>query len=168
MDQRPWGGSMDIDKIFSDKYGKDLMSLHKMIVELEQIEIVRQRSGMPSWKSEKKYQEFFSRVKEPVAIVQNGMIIRANGPTAKITDRSLEEIIGTPFSEFVHPSEISRLKKHYESRIAGSEAPIVYKTIVKHKDGSNVYVKVKVGVITYRSEPAIFVIVEKDPDEEKT
>ena len=25
---------MDIDKIFSDKYGKDLMALHKLIVEL--------------------------------------------------------------------------------------------------------------------------------------
>ncbi|MGD9345784.1 MAG: PAS domain S-box protein [Candidatus Aminicenantes bacterium] len=157
---------MDIDRIFSDKYGKDLMEIHRLIVELEQIEIVKQRSGMPSWKSEKKYQEFFSRVKEAVAIVQDGMIVRANEQIAKITDRSLEEITGVPFSEFVHPSEISRIKKHYDSRIAGSEAPIVYKTVVKHKDGSNVHIKVRAGVITYRNEPAIFVIVDKDPDEE--
>jgi len=159
---------MDIDKIFSDKYGKDLMELHKLIVELEQIEIVRQRSGMPSWKSEKKYQDFFSRIEDAVAIVQDGKIVRANEHIAKMTDRTLEEIIGTSFSEFVHPSEIARLKKHYDSRIAGSEAPIVYKTVVKHKNGSNLHVKVKVGVITYRNEPAIFVIVEKDPDEENT
>jgi PAS domain S-box-containing protein len=161
--QRSWGGSMDADKIFSDKYGKDLMELHKLMVELEQIEIERQRSGIPHWKIEKKYQEFFSRIKEPVAIVQDGLIVKANEQIAKITDRSIEEITGTPFSQFVHPSEMSRLKKNYDSRIAGSEAPIVYKTVIKHKDGSNIYIKVKVGVITYRDKPAIFVIVEKDP-----
>ncbi len=141
------------------------MELHKLMVELEQIEIERQRSGKPHWKSEKKYQEFFSRVKEAVAIVQDGIIIRANESIAEIAGHSLEEIKGTAFSQYVHPSEMSRLQKNYDIRIAGSEAPIVYKTIVKHKNGSNVYIHVKVGVITYRDKPAIFAIVEKDSDQ---
>lgn len=142
------------------------MELHRLMVELEQIEIVRQRSGMPHWKTEKKYREFFSRIKEAVAIVQNGIIIRANEQMAEITGRSAEEIIGSSFSEYAHPSEMPRLQKNYDMRIAGSEAPIVYKTIVKHKDGRNVTVNVKVGVITYWDKPAVFVIVDKDPDQE--
>lgn len=153
---------MDINKIFSDKYGKDLMGLHALLVELEQIEIERQRSGQPYWKSEKKYQEFFSRVKEAVAIVQDGIIIRANDQIAGITGHAAEEIKGTPFSQYVHPSELSRIQKNYDKRIAGNEAPIVYKTIIKHKNGSNVSIDIKVGVITYRNEPAIFAIAETD------
>jgi PAS domain S-box-containing protein len=157
---------MDTSNFFNDRYGKDLMELHKLMVELEQIEIVRQRSGIPHWKTEKKYQEFFSRGKKAVTIVQNGIIIRANEQIAEITGHSLEEIIGTAFSQHVHPSELPRLQKYYDSRIAGSEVPIVYKTIVKHKDGGNIYIDIKAGVITYGYEPAIFAIVEKDSDQE--
>lgn len=157
---------MNINKIFADKYAKDLMGLHKLMVELEQIEIERQRTGQPQWKTEKKYHEFFSRIKEALVIVQNGIIIRANEQIAEISGHSVEEIIGSPFSEYVHPSEMPRLQKNYDSRIAGIEAPIVYKTIIKHKDGSNVYINAKVGVITYKDEAAIFAIVEKDSGQE--
>ena len=158
---------MDTDKIFSDKYGKDLMGLHKLIVELEQIDITRQRSGKPHWKTEKEYREFFAKQTEAMGIVQDGIIVRANSQLSEMMGYSLEEFIGVPFSLLIHPSELPRVQKNYDNRIEGKEAPIIYKTIAKHKDGSNVYVKVKAGSITYWEKPAIFVITEIDPDLKK-
>ena len=156
---------MDSDKIFSDRYGKDLMELHKLIVELEQIEIERQRSGKPHWKTEKEYREFFGKQKKAVGIVQNGIMVRANNQLSEMLGHSLEEYMGTPFSQHIHPSELPRVQKNYKNRIKGKEAPVIYKTIALHKDGSSVHVNVKVGPITYWEKPAIFVITELDPDQ---
>ena len=153
---------MDADKIFSDKYGKDLIELHNLMVELEQIEIARQRSGKPHWKTEKEYREFFAKQTKAVAIVQNDMIVRANSLLAEMMGYSVEEYIGTPFSQHIHPSELLRVRRNYENRIEGKEAPIIYKTIAQHKEGSSVYVMVKVGPVTYWEKPAIFVIAEID------
>jgi PAS domain S-box-containing protein len=167
MGWRLWGGSMDSDKIFSDKYGKDLMGLHKLMVELEQIEIRRQRSGIPHWKTEKEYRDFFAKQTAAVAILQNDIIVRANSTLAEMLGYSLEEFIGTPFVGFIHPSELQRVQKNYKDRIEGKEAPIIYKTIAQGKDGKIVYVNVKVGAITYQEKPAIFVIGEIDPDQKR-
>ena len=159
---------MDADRIFSDKYGKDLMTLHKLMVELEQIEITRQRSGRPHWKTEKEYREFFARQTEAVAIVQNGIIARANSQLADMLGYSEEEFIGIPFSQLIHPSELPRVQKNYEKRIEGKEAPIIYKTIARHKDGGSVYIAVKAGSITYWEKPAIFVITQIEQDKNVT
>jgi hypothetical protein len=53
--------------------------------------------------------------------------------------------------------------KNYEDRIEGREAPIIYKTIVQHKDGNSIYITVKAGPITYMEKPASFIMTKKDP-----
>lgn len=156
---------MDANKIFTDKYGKDLMELHKLMVELEQIDIVRQRSGKPHWKAEKEYRDFFAKQTKAVAIVQNGVFVRANTQISEMIGCSPEEIIGSPFGQYIHPSERQRVQKNYENRIEGKEAPIIYKTIAQHKDGRNIYVILKAGAITFWEKPAIFLIAEIDPDQ---
>jgi PAS domain S-box-containing protein len=164
MGQRPLGGSMNADKIFSDKYHKDLMELHKLMVELEKIEIVRQRSGKPQWKTEKEYRDFFSRQTEVMGIVQDGMVVRLNPQVSEIIGYSPDEIVGIPFAKFIHPSELQRVQKYHIDRVEGKEAPIIYKTIVQHKDGRNINVIIKAGPINYLEKPASFIIAEIDAD----
>jgi PAS domain S-box-containing protein len=156
---------MDPEKIFSDRYGKDLMELHKLMVELEQIEISRQRSGKPHWKTEKAYRDFFARQTQFVGIIQDGKVVRLNPQISEMIGYTPDEIIGIPFEKFIHPSELHRVQKNYEDRIAGKEAPIIYRTIVQHKDGRSVYVTIKAGPITYMEKPASFIIAEIDPDQ---
>jgi PAS domain S-box-containing protein len=156
---------MDSDKIFSDKYSKDLMGLHRLMVELEQIEIRRLRSGMPHWKTEKEYRDFFARQTQIVGIIQNGTVVRINSQISEMIGYSPEEVIGIPFAQFIHPSELKRVQKNYEARIDGKESPIIYKTIVHHKDGRSVNIIIKAGQITYLEKPASFVIAEKDLDQ---
>ena len=158
---------MDSDKIFSDKYGKDIMELHKLMVELEQIEIVRQRSGKPHWKTEKEYRDFFAKQTQAMGIVQNGIVVRINPQITEMIGYSQDKIVGAPFAEFIHPSEVPRVVKNYENRIAGKDAPIIYKTIIQHKDGRSIYVIFKAGQITYFDIPASFFIVELDPDQKE-
>jgi PAS domain S-box-containing protein len=95
------------------------------------------------------------------------MIVRANSHLSKMMGYTVEEYMGTPFNQHIHPSELPRVQKNYKNRIDGKEAPIIYKTIAQHKNGSSVYVMVKVGSITYWEKPAIFVITEIDPNHKK-
>jgi PAS domain S-box-containing protein len=156
---------MDSDKIFSDKYGKNIMELHKLMVELEQIEIKRLRSGMPQWKTEKEYRGFFARQTKVVGIIQAGSVVRINPQISEMIGYSPDEILGVPFEKFIHPSELQRVLNNYKNRVEGKEAPIIYKTIVRHKDGSSVYLNIKAGPITYFEKPASFIIAEIDPDQ---
>ncbi len=147
-----------------DKYYQELLELHKLMAELEQIEMAMQQSGKQPWKTEKEYQAFFDRAKEGMILLQNERIVHVNTPISDIIGCSPEEIIGTPFIQYIHTSELPRVKKNYKNRIEGKDAPIIYRTMVNHKSGKGIYVMAKVGAITYREKPAIFVVVEEITD----
>ena len=143
------------------KLEKDLLDLHERIVALEKIEIERQRTGKPHWKTEKEYRSFFKLAKEGMAIVQDGIVVRANSSISQIVGYSPEELIGTPFNQYIHPDELPKVTEYYKERIAGKEAPIIYKLRVLHKDGRDVEIETKMGVITYNEKPADFALVSK-------
>jgi PAS domain S-box-containing protein len=143
------------------KLEKDLLDLHERIVALEKIEIERQRTGKPHWKTEKEYRSFFQQAKEGMAIVQDGIVIRANSTISQIVGYSPEELIGTPFNQYIHPDELPKVTEYYKERIAGKDAPIIYKLRVMHKDGSEIEIETKMGIVTYNEKAADFAMVNK-------
>lgn len=155
---------MNKESQVKDMYYQELLELHKLMTELEQIEIAMQHSGKQPWKTEKAYQAFFDRAKVGMILVQNERVIFANTPLSDIIGYSPEEIIGNSVMNYIHPSELARVKKNYTNRIKGKEAPIIYKTMLTHKDGRCVYVMAKVAAIIYREKPAIFGLVEEIND----
>jgi PAS domain S-box-containing protein len=158
------GGYMNKESLVKDKYYQELLDLHKLMAELEQIEMAMQHSGKQPWKTEKEYQAFFDRAKTGMVLVQNERIIHTNTPLSDLIGHSPEELVGTSFLKYIHPSELPRVKKNYNNRIEGKEAPIIYKTMLAHKSGRGVYVMAKVGAVIYREKQAIFAVVEETTD----
>lgn len=150
-----------LEEDFVKKHEKDLIELHERMVELEKLEIERQRTGKPHWKIESEYQSIFQLSKDAMAIVQDGMIIRVNSAISQVVGYSPEDLIGTPFTQYIHSDELWKVIEYYNKRIAGKEAPIIYRTRVKHKDDSYIEIETRVGVITYQEKPADFAIVSK-------
>jgi PAS domain S-box-containing protein len=155
---------MNNEGLVKDKYYQELLELHKLMAELEQIEMAMQQSGKQPWKTEKEYQAFFDRANVGMILVQNERIIHTNAPISDLLGYSPEELVGTPFMKYIHPSELPRVKKNYNNRIKGKEAPIIYKTMLTHKSGRGVYVMAKVGAVIYREKPAIFGVLEETSD----
>lgn len=155
---------MNNEGIVKDKYYQELLELHKLMAELEQIEMAMQQSGKQPWKTEKEYKAFFDRAKEGMFLIQNERIIHVNTPLSDIIGYSPEEIIGNPLMHYVHPSERPRVKKMYTDRINGKDAPIIYKTMALHKSGRGIYVMAKAGAVMYREKPAIFGVLEETTD----
>jgi PAS domain S-box-containing protein len=158
------GGYMNNESVVKDKYYQELLELHKLMAELEQIEMAMQQSGKQPWKTEREYQAFFDRAKVGMVLIQNERVIHTNTPLSDIIGYIPEEITGTPFMQYIHPSETSRVRKNYNQRIKGQEAPIIYKTMLTHKSGRGIYVMAKVAAVIYRENPAIFAAIEEATD----
>jgi PAS domain S-box-containing protein len=146
---------------FVKKLEKDLMELHEHMIALEKIEIKRKRTRIPHREIEQEYMSFFQQAELGLAIVQNGVVVRANSPTANILGYSPEELMGTPFKQYIHPEDLPKVATYYNERLAGKEVPIIYRLRVKHKDGSDVEIETKMGVIPYNDQPADFAIICK-------
>ena len=155
---------MNNEDLVDDKYYQELLELHKLMAEMEQIEMAMQHSGKQPWKTEKEYQAFFDRAKTGMVLIQNERIIHVNTLTSDLLGYGPEELVGTQFLKYIHPSELPRVKKNYNNRIKGEEAPIIYKTMLIHKSGKGVYVMAKMGAVIYREKPAIFGVIEETSD----
>lgn len=122
--------------------------------------------------SEEKYRNLVELAHDGIIIVQDGIIKFANARMAELDGSSQEELVGTPYTAHIHPSEIPRLMDMYQRRMAGEALPTNYETLLMRKDGSPAPSELNAGVIQYNGKPADMVIIRditerKRADEER-
>ena len=81
--------------------------------------------------------------------------------------QSIEEILGRPFTDFIHPEALSEVIDRYNRRIAGESLTSQYETILMRKDGSRSYVELNAGIISYEGKPADLIIIRDMNDRKK-
>lgn len=109
--------------------------------------------------SEEKYRSLVERASDGVAIIQHGRVKYANERLAALWGGRVEEVLETQFTDYIHPAEAATLADRYRRRVAGEDVPAMYETRLLRKDGSEVFVELNAGVITYQGAPADLVIV---------
>jgi PAS domain S-box-containing protein len=109
--------------------------------------------------SEEKYQTLVNRANDVICVIQKGTIKMFNPRLPEMWGGSEEEIMGRPFTDFVHPDALPELISNYRRRIAGESFPSTYETTMMRKDGSRSFVEINAGVIEYEGRPADLVIV---------
>jgi PAS domain S-box-containing protein len=116
--------------------------------------------------SEEKYRNLVERANDGITIIQDGLVKYVNQRLAEMRGETVEQIIGTPFTDYVHPDELPQTAARYERRMAGEDVPPIYEMVLRHKGGSKVYAELNAGLITYQGKPADLVIV-RDISERK-
>ncbi|MEK6743462.1 MAG: PAS domain S-box protein [Nitrospirota bacterium] len=109
--------------------------------------------------SEEKYRSLVELAHDGIIIVKDGIIKFANTRMAELDGSSVEELLGTPYTAHVHPSEMPRVTDMYRRRMAGEALPSTYETILLRKDGSPAPSELSAGVILYDGKPADMVII---------
>jgi PAS domain S-box-containing protein len=109
--------------------------------------------------SEAKYREVVERANDGIAVIQDGMIKYVNPCLAKMTGYTVEEGTDSPFTNFVHPDEVSEAVDDFKRRMRGRPMPATYERALQHKDGSRIDTEISGGIITYGNEPADLVII---------
>ena len=106
---------------------------------------------------------FFRRLVEGAAegiiTIQDGVIKYANPATETISGYKLEEIIGKPFVDFVHPDEREKLLERYRRRMAGEDVENQYETILIGKDGREIRAELRVSLIMFEGRLAELVLI---------
>jgi len=119
----------------------------------------RKHVEMELRESEEKYRTLIDRANDVVCVIQDGVIKMCNPRLEDYRGGSRNEIVGRPFTDFVHPDALPELIDNYNRRTSGESLPSIYETTLMHKDGSRSFVELNAGVILYEGKPATLVIV---------
>ncbi|KYK32367.1 MAG: PAS domain S-box protein [Theionarchaea archaeon] len=116
---------------------------------------------------EEKYKNVIERANDGIAIIQDAVIKYINPRLTEISGYTADEVVGTPFTGYVHPDELARIADLYKRRITGEDVRPKYETVIKRRDGSPLHVEVNAGVTTYAGAPADLVIVRDITERKK-
>lgn len=92
-------------------------------------------------------------------VIQDELIKQIDPEVARMCGYSVEEVIDTPFYNYVEPAEIPKVIDNYKRRMDGESVTPVYETIILHKTGGKVYVDINATLIRYRGKFGDFVFV---------
>jgi len=70
-----------------------------------------------------------------------------------------EELIDTPFTDYIHPDYIQELVLRYNQRMMGKPVPSIYEIRLLTNSGNILDVEINATIFTYQGKPADFVIV---------
>lgn len=126
----------------------------------------RKRAEEMLGESEEKFRNVVERANDGICIIQDRLVKYANPQMAEMYGGSVEEIINTPFVNYIHPDDIPMVINRYNQRMAGEQVPSVYEITLRCKDGREVYGELNIGLINYLGKPAELVIV-RDVTERK-
>ena len=126
----------------------------------------RKRATEALQKTEEKYRTLIDRANDGIVVVQDSIIKMCNRYVTEFWGASIEEILGRPFTDFIHPEALSEVLDRYNQRMAGENPPPIYQTTLKRKDGSQFFAELNAGIISYGGSPADLIII-RDINERK-
>ncbi|MHA1966511.1 MAG: PAS domain S-box protein [Candidatus Hodarchaeales archaeon] len=109
--------------------------------------------------SEYKYRELVERADIGITIIQEGRIKFINKALADMAKLTIEEGMGMPFVNFIHPKSLPEIVQRYERRMAGDNVPKIYETTFITNSGESVDAEISAGIITFDGRPADLVLV---------
>jgi PAS domain S-box-containing protein len=140
---------------------KKLLDLHRRIIELEQLEILRRRSKIKRGQMEEIYEDFFNQSKDPVLVIRDRKIKYLSPPMAKLLGYTQQEMLNTSFANYVHPDELPKVVGYYRLRVLGKDAPLIYNSILKRRDGKDIAVEIRAGIFPYHGRRAVLIIIKE-------
>jgi PAS domain S-box-containing protein len=119
----------------------------------------RKRVEQALRESEEKYRNLVERASDGIVIIQDRIVKYLNPRLAEIWGGTIEEIINTPFDDFIYPDELPAMLDRYKRRVDGEKITPTYETILKRKNGGKAYAELNAGLIMFQGELADLVIV---------
>ena len=84
--------------------------------------------------------ELLERIQDGVFLIREGVFVYANQQLLQMLGYSSGDILGHPFTEFVHPEERASLQDRYNRRVRGEEVPDQYEARLLHRNGKDILI----------------------------
>jgi PAS domain S-box-containing protein len=138
--------------------GGDPKALYGVLAQAIVQEVNHKRAERLMCESEEKYRNLVERASDGITITQDNIIKYANQSLASITGYTVEELIESSYTNYIHSDEISKIQKNIE-RMEELKQPQTFETIVVTKEGKNKEVEVNIGRISFQGKPATLTFV---------
>ncbi len=119
----------------------------------------RERAEDELRESEERYRNLVERARDGITIIQDMKVKYANPSLVELWGGTVDEIIETPFTNYISPEELPKVTEYYERRVAGEDIPHIYETVLQRKDGTKISAELNAGIITYQGKSVDFVII---------
>jgi PAS domain S-box-containing protein len=160
--------SVRIRESRKDEIGVLYRGFDGMLAEIQDQERNRERAAAALRESEEKYRTLVEKAKDGIVIIQDGRFMYVNPSVVAMSDSSPEELVGSPYVQFLAEGEKDKIAGFYENRLMGLETPSTYETIFKAKSGQLIHAEVNVALIPYQGKPAELVIFRNINERKKS
>jgi len=106
-------------------------------------------------KSELRYRQLAENAGEAILVVQDNVIKFANPKGAELSGYSIEELVSTPFAQFIHPDDVDMVADRYARRLKGEAVPQIYDFRIIRKDGDTRWSELNAVPILWEDRPAV-------------
>lgn len=103
---------------------------------------------------EEKYRSVVENGSEGILVLAGGRLVYCNPFMQRTTGRSLESMLGQPFTTFIHPDDMGRVVENYQRRLRGEEVEQHYEFRILTVDGAEVWVELSAVAIEWEGQPA--------------
>jgi PAS domain S-box-containing protein len=107
--------------------------------------------------SQEKYRLVVENAKEAIYVIQGDRIRFVNPFAIELAGYSEEELLSTPFMEFVFPDDREVIQQNHVRRLRGEVAPSRYSFRILGKQGNITWVEVDPVLVTWEGDTAVLV-----------
>lgn len=116
--------------------------------------LTKERSDAAILESEDKYRTLVEKASEAIVIAQDGLFGFVNPRMAQLVGRSVDELKGTPFVDYVWPGDRTEVLTKHLARTVGGYAPEAYDFRIVGAGGKALWVSITATAIQWQGRPA--------------
>ena len=118
--------------------------------------------------SEEKYRQIFENANDGIILTVEGIVRFINPKIYEMTGYMPKNIIGKPFSDFMHVDFRELIMENHMARLRGEDVPERYDIKFIDKKGNLCWFEIKSTVISWEGETAVLTFVSDISDRKKT
>ncbi|NLF52070.1 MAG: PAS domain S-box protein, partial [Leptolinea sp.] len=96
----------------------------------------------------------FENIREAIVVIQNGVMVLCNSKMMELTGYTEEELLSTPFPEFIHPDDRQMVIDRHKKRLQGQSTENLYMFRLLRKDRRILWMEINTLLIQWENAPA--------------
>jgi diguanylate cyclase (GGDEF)-like protein/PAS domain S-box-containing protein len=113
-----------------------------------------QKTNELSQYNDLKYRSLVENANEAILVAQNGIFQYANPKAEDLFGYSQKELTSKPLAAFIHKKDRKMVMQRHERRLKGENLPEMYPFRIVNKDGTTIWVELKVKLFSWNNQPA--------------